>query len=277
MKQRNLLVFFCLSYLISWLIWLPMYLPYFGINSLKPLSYNHALGGLGPMIAAFIMYGMENGKAGIFSLLRSMFRIKVKLWTLLFAIFGPFLLLLIACFISYLQSGKIPDISKIGLSNEYPQFSIIGYAFFNLIFFGFGEETGWRGYALPKLQQKYNAFVASVLLTVGWALWHLPLFLYRPGYLQMDTAGIIGWIFSLLTGSILLTWLFNSSRGNILVCAILHATIDIAFVSDTSTPEIVNYLGMLITFLGIAVLIFAKPKNLSKSERVTSLEAASIE
>ncbi len=272
MKLRNLAAFFFLAYIISWLIWLPLYVPYFGITLINPLPYNHALGGLGPVIAAFIVYAFESGKAGISSLVKSMISVKVKIWTLLCAIAGPFILLLIACLISYLQSGIVPDISRVGLSKEYPQFSVIAYAIFNLVFFGFGEEAGWRGYALPKLQQKYNAFIASIILTLGWALWHLPLFLYRPGYVQMDAAGIFGWTFSLLTGSILLTWLFNSSRGSVLICAIFHATIDIAFVTDTSTPEIVNYIGMLITLLGIAVLIFAKPQNLSRGKKVTSLE-----
>lgn len=80
----------------------------------------------------------------------------------------------------------------------------------------------------------------------------------------MDTIGIIGWIFSLLTGSVLMTWLFNSSRGSILICAVFHSTIDIAFTSDITDKDIVNYTGFLITLWGIATLIIFKPKDLSR-------------
>lgn len=83
----------------------------------------------------------------------------------------------------------------------------------------------------------------------------------------MGIGGIIGWIFSLLTGNILLTWLYNSTRGSILITALFHATIDIAFTSDIVNTNIMNYIGMLITIFAVAVLIIFKPKNLSKIER----------
>jgi hypothetical protein len=106
--------------------------------------------------------------------------------------------------------------------------------------------------------------IASLLLTVGWALWHLPLFLYRPGYTTMDAAGVVGWLFSLLTGSVLLTWLYNESRGSILVVAIFHATVDVAFTSSVASTSVVNITGALITLWGLIVLIVAGPRCLSK-------------
>ena len=126
---------------------------------------------------------------------------------------------------------------------------------------------GWRGFALPRLQNKMNAFTASVILTFFWAVWHIPLFFYRPGFTSLGFAGIFGWIFSLLTGSILLTWLYNSSRASILICAIFHTTIDIAFTADLADKNIVNYMGVLITIWGILTIVIFKPKNLGFTER----------
>ena len=133
--------------------------------------------------------------------------------------------------------------------------------------FGYGEETGWRGFALPRLQARHSAWVVSLLLTLGWALWHLPLFFYRPGYTSMDAAGVAGWFFSLLTGAVLLTWLYNESEGSILVVALFHASVDVAFTSRIASPEVVNVAGALITAWGIVVLVAAGPRRLSSGRQ----------
>jgi hypothetical protein len=112
-----------------------------------------------------------------------------------------------------------------------------------------------------------NSLAASITLTVFWALWHLPLFFYRPSYTAMGFAGILGWIFSLLTGSILLTWLYNSSRASILICAIFHTTIDVAFNADLGDKNFVTYMGVLITIWGLLTVIIFKPKNLAKHKQ----------
>lgn len=113
---------------------------------------------------------------------------------------------------------------------------------------------------LPKLQQHWTPLVSSLIFTLFWALWHLPFFFYRPGFVNMDLAGITGWLFSLLTGSILLTWFFNASKGSILVSAVFHATIDVAFVSSYTNQNIATYLGGLITVWGIAMIVFLRSR-----------------
>ena len=83
----------------------------------------------------------------------------------------------------------------------------------------------------------------------------------------MGFAGVMGWVFSLLTGSILLTWLYNSSKANILICAVFHSTIDIAFTADLAGVNVINYMGFLITVWGILTILIFKPKNLATNER----------
>ncbi len=266
-KRYPLIFFFLTANLISWIIWAPLYLPYFNINLLPILPYHYALGALGPILAAFIISRVEKGKSENKKLLKRMFKWKVNPFWYFVALFGPFVLFSIAIIIGYFATGKPINFEGVGVSKEFPQFSILAFLLYNIISFGYGEETGWRGYALPKLQTKYNAFSSSILLTIGWAIWHIPLFFYRSGYMSMEFAGIIGWVLSLLMGSILLTWLYNSSRGSILICALFHATIDIAFTSDIVNKDIMNYMGALITIWSILVILIAKPKNLSKEER----------
>ena len=69
----------------------------------------------------------------------------------------------------------------------------------------------------------------------------------------------------------LLTWLFNSSRGSLLVVAIFHATVDIAFTCDAATPPVVGDMGALITVRGIAP-VMVKPRDLSRIGRMREVD-----
>lgn len=263
------LYFAVLAYLISWIIWLPLYGPHIGIESLPVLPYHHAWGALGPFLAAFIITYLLNGFSGVKELGNRLVRWKVHIKWHLLAWLSPFFLLCIALLIVYLYRSEPVPLIEIGVSREFPEFSIVAFLLYNIFSFEYGEETGWRGFVLPRLQAKYNALWASIILTFIWAAWHIPLFFYRPGYTSMEGAGIISWLLSLFTGSILLTWLYNSSRGSILIVSIFHATIDVAFTSTVVQGDIANYMGMLITFWAIVLVFIVKPKNLSKEERQT--------
>jgi membrane protease YdiL (CAAX protease family) len=86
----------------------------------------------------------------------------------------------------------------------------------------FGEETGWRGFALPLLQRRYGALAAALLVTPIWALWHLPYFFTVTTYRGFAPVGYVGFVFGLACGSIVLTWLYNGTGGSILACAVWH-------------------------------------------------------
>ncbi len=257
----RLSTFFILAYIISWLIWLPLYAPAIGLAPLPKLPFHHALGAFGPMLAALITITIFNKKE-----LGALWKNTIKTGSLvLFAVslLSPFLLFIISALVNNLCFGTDISLKHLGRSTEYPYWSVTAVIIYNVLTFGLGEEVGWRGLALPMLQRKYNALTASVILTLFWAVWHLPLFLYRPGYINMNSAGIVGWMLSLLTGSILLTWLFNSSRGSILLCAIFHATIDVAFTSPAADKHIVATMGILITIWGLLTVFIFGARKLS--------------
>lgn len=262
-------LYFTLAYLISWVLWAPLWLPALGIHGLPVLPYHHALGAVGPIASAFIMSWHERRRAGIADLGRRLILWRGQFLWIGIALAGPFVISLLSFALAALFGSSVStnDLQRLGISREFPEFSALVFFLYNLVSFGYGEEAGWRGYALPRLQKKYSALTSSAILTIGWALWHIPLFLYRPGYTSMDIGGIIGWVASLLTGSILLTWLYNSSRGSILVVAIFHATIDIVFTSDIANPLVVSATGALITIWGIAVIPLAGWRNLARTER----------
>ena len=264
--MKQLLTYFGLAYLISWIIWLPLYGHIFGLTNLPTLPFHHGIGGLGPLIASFLTTWIFLKREGLKNLLAKCLQVKPLIY-LAIALFSPFILAFFALLISYIIDNKPINLSELLRTKEFPQFNWLIFFIYNLIFFGFGEEVGWRGFALPRLQNKSRALTASIVLTVFWALWHGPLFFYRSGYTTMNTAGILGWVFSLLTGSILLTWLYNSSRASILICAVFHSTIDVAFTADFADKNVINYLGFLITVWGILTILIFKPKNLATNNR----------
>lgn len=262
---KQLITYFGLAYLISWVIWFPMYAEVIGMGEQPFFPYLHAIGGLGPLIASFITTFIYSGKEALKQLLRQCIQPKPLIY-LVIALVSPFLLAVLAMGYDHFLSNAPFDLEVLTKSSEFPEFGFISFFAYNLVFFGFGEEVGWRGFALPRLQSKFNALNSALILTVFWALWHLPLFLYRPGYVSMDSAGVFGWIFSLLTGSVLLSWLYNSSRANLLICAVFHSTIDVAFTADFSNQHIMGYMGFLITIWGILTIIIFKPANLSRDK-----------
>ncbi len=264
MHIKPIFLYFLLAYLISWLIWLPLYGHEFGISDLPTLPFHHALGGLGPLLASFITTAIYYPSGGVKQLFKRCFQTKPLLYFLI-ALLSPFVLAVVAALIAHLINKAPLNLSAILVSKEFPDFNLPLFFIYNLVFFGFGEEVGWRGFALPPLQKRFNALTSAIILTVLWAAWHWPLFFYRPGYVAMDIAGITGWILSLLTGSILLTWLYNSSRGSILICAVFHATVDIAFTADFADKDVVNYMGFLITVWGILTIVIFKPKYLARN------------
>ena len=265
---RPLLLYFLLAPAISWTLWAPLWLPALGVHGLPTLRYQHALGALGPFTAAFILTALDSGRAGVVDLLRRVVLWRGRIPWIVVALAAPLGILLLAVLVARLAGGEDASLSGFGVSREFPQLSALGLLVYNILTFGYGEETGWRGFALPRLQANHSALAATAWLTCGWAIWHIPLFLYRPGYAGMSPAGIAGWLFSLFTGALLLTWLYNGSRGSILVVALFHAAVDVVFTSDITSTFVMNAAGFMITILGLAVLLVAGPRYLSRTGKV---------
>jgi uncharacterized protein len=157
---------------------------------------------------------------------------------------------------------------SIGRSTEFPELPRSIYWLANVFFYGFGEEVGWRGFALPRLQSHTSALRASLLLAVGWAGWHIPLFAFSSGLSNLGVAGAGGWFMSVVLGSILLTWLFNSSGGSIGAVALFHAALDI-FISSPVAAPLPNVMGALLTVGTLLLILISGRRDLSWRSRIT--------
>ena len=84
-----------------------------------------------------------------------------------------------------------------------------------------GEEMGWRGYVLPRLQSKFNALVSSLLLGVIWSVWHLPKFF---GTGSSEGRSFFWFTVFTISVAVLYTWLYNNTQGSLLLVVLFHAS-----------------------------------------------------
>jgi membrane protease YdiL (CAAX protease family) len=107
------------------------------------------------------------------------------------------------------------------------------------LFAGLLEESGWRGWLLPRLQQRWSPLIASLFVWLPWALWHAPLdFTGGVGRTWMSYIQVRVVFFIAI--SILLTWFLNRSGGSIVVAALFHASFNtFPFVFPYSPPFLV--------------------------------------
>lgn len=266
--NRQLRWFVGLTFAISWILWSPFYLPL--PVPVAKLPYVHLLGSLGPMLAALVLAFQGQGLAGI----RRLNGLPRSGWQsarwLAIGFLAPIGLLIFLIGIISPARQQVPDCQVLLAGQEFAFLSPVVYVLVDIIFFGLGEEVGWRGFVLPRLQTRYSAFRANLIITLFWAIWHWPLFLNPFGaYRHMDLGDGVGWLFSLVTGGMLFTWLFNTSRGNVLACALFHGMMDVVFIADLRIPQVTTYIGALITLWGLYVWFVYKPASLSPFTKVT--------
>jgi membrane protease YdiL (CAAX protease family) len=203
--RHELVIFFLLAYLLSWYPWF------------LALAHGRTPGPnpLGPFVAALIVTGLVEGWPGIRSLLGRIVRARIGLrWYAV--IFGlPVLLCALAVAIMAVL-GQAISLPGAAAWRELPDRFL-----FIFLFIGLGEEPGWRGFALPRLQKKYSPLIASFILAPLWALWHLPLM----GN-EFSLPVIPAFLISLLGGTLIQTWLFNRTKGSVFAQMLFHATVN---------------------------------------------------
>lgn len=248
-----LIAFSVMAWGISWLIWLPQVAEARGWIDGPAWIYLHLVGGIGPMIAGILVTWRWSGRSGLRRLEGQAFAFRDWRWNLV-GLLGPVALFFGAVVVARVFDGTWPDLSRFGGSDEFPELAIGLYWLANIVFYGYGEEIGWRGVLLPRLQAKMSAFSATMIVAVIWTLWHVPLFAFVDGYTSMDLAGMGGLFFSFLTGALIMTWIYNASGGNLLALALFHGSLDITMNTPTGSDIFYSSYGALITIAGLVLL-----------------------
>jgi membrane protease YdiL (CAAX protease family) len=134
----------------------------------------------------------------------------------------------------------------------------------NIFDAGLGEELGWRGFALPRMQARKPALAASLLLGILWGLWHLP-FEIAVG---ISPLGYLDFLLFIIGFSVLYTWVYNNTWGSLFLIVLFHAVMDIVVstILPTSTTWIVPILTLILLWVVVAlVVVMAGAARLSRS------------
>ncbi|MEM0449122.1 MAG: type II CAAX endopeptidase family protein [Methanomassiliicoccales archaeon] len=264
-ENRNLILFFVITFLFTWSFWVPQALVSTGILSLPaPLSdflfspFNPAA--FGPLVSAFILtYFKERGK-GVRILLRRGVDYKFdKRWLIPIFFFFP-ALTGGALLLAVLSGDDMPGLTA--LSN--PASILMAFVFIFFLGGPFQEEWGWRGYALDRLQSRWNALYSSIILGLFWGAWHLPLF-FISGTIQSQTP-IWGFMILIMCGTVFFTWVYNNTGGSILAAMLFHTTNNLSFyLFPTLQTQLGGlYLLVLNIIIVIIILVIWGPKTLKR-------------
>ena len=132
------------------------------------------------------------------------------------------------------------------------------------LFLGPVEELGWRGLALPLLQQRYSPFAAGLLLGVIWAVWHIPAFLLSG---TPQSAWSFGpYFIGILAISLIMTAMFNASSGSLLLAVLVHFQLN-----NPIYPDAQPYDSILFTLLAAIVVFVARKQMFDPTEGVTNI------
>lgn len=205
-------LFFVAAFGITWLLQLPALLAQRGLlaGPVDRYMLPAGLGAFGPLVAAVIASRSAARRAGVRALFRPLLTWRVGARWYLVAV-GFTSALYVAAMAVYTLAGRGGNAHWL-----YPPAD--GQRIAAMIVFPIGEEFGWRGFALPRLQERHGMLTASLLVGLGWALWHLPMFLLAgatPGVFALSVAYI-------LASSVTFSWIYNHTRGSLLIAILAH-------------------------------------------------------
>lgn len=221
-RRHPLVSYFVLAYGIMWLVISPMVVDALKIAKIPDVVslLSYILSSLlGPSVAAFWVTGVLEGKAGMRLLLRRTFQVRAGWQWYLVILFVP-LMIWIGAY-SFLYNGA-PLIGLI--SNPSLLLSIfLPNVLIGLLIPSIGEEPGWRGFALPRLQKLYGPILGTLILGTLHGIWHLPALL-TPMFDPFTINGFINFVLTAIVASFLYTWVYNNTGGNVWIAIVLHSS-----------------------------------------------------
>jgi membrane protease YdiL (CAAX protease family) len=228
MREHPLVSFFLMAYAFSWILSIPAIFSAWGVLPQPVFAVFFTLKSFGPFLAAYIMTSVIDGREGILRLRQSLKQVRAGWRWYAFILAGIPALLLLGISI---MPGALASFQ--GFPAGFAPTYLVTFV---LIFFGggpLGEEPGWRGFALPRLQTRYGALSGTLLLGVLWVFWHLPDYLTvaQRGGPGVNLANLLIvnlpiFFVMVMALAIIFTWVYNHTRGSLFIAILLHTSIN---------------------------------------------------
>lgn len=226
-RRRPLVAYFVLAFVLTWLPILPMTLSRNAGIGLLPYDLPDILSimlfvlttFMGPTMAALIVTAATEGRMGVKRFFMRFVQWRVGLVWYVVALFTMLSIWLLA----YTAVVGLPL-----LFGAVTHWSLLFSTFLPLAAFGIlipaiDEEPGWRGFALPRLQQRYGPVVASLILGGLHGIWHIPA-VFTRFFGPLPVAGLVPFILTAALATVIYTWVYNHTNGSILIAMLLHAS-----------------------------------------------------
>jgi uncharacterized protein len=244
-------LYFVLAFVITWGLQLPAVLAGQGWIAGPPERYMMlvGLGAFGPAAAAMIAARVEG--TGVRALLRPLGAWRVGARWYLAALVLPGGIFVVAAGAYDLLGHAEPLL--------YPpnQAAFVAAA----VVFPVGEEIGWRGFALPRLMDRFGPVPASVVIGVLWTFWHVPMLTLQ------GVSPILYLVFIpfMVGGSILFTWIYRHTRGSLLLAVLTHVGAHLNnpghAMPQRATPMVIH----TVAYIVLAVALVLGDRSLRKA------------
>jgi membrane protease YdiL (CAAX protease family) len=238
------------------------------------------LGALAASLSGIVLAAIEGRRGGVRELLRRFLTWRVGLRWWAFALLFPVIPVVAALYLVDLFGGPAVDLSGLKpISSVFPSIIIL------TIFAGMGEEFGWRGFAVPRLQARHSALVSSLIIGLFWGIWHIPVY-FTQGTSQnlwrLDSGflpAFIGYTLFTIAWSIQYTWVFNNTKGSVLLAAVIHGATNAWHgyinIYRGNFANILVYTALMLT-VSIIIVLLAGPANLSRKHKKNELEPEGV-
>jgi membrane protease YdiL (CAAX protease family) len=220
-KRNPLISMYIIMFVVAWSVMVPQALYSQGILSASLPEFIEILIGWAPAIAAIIVSEVIAGRAGVRELLQRFLIWRVGLRWYLVSAFLLAILILGGIGLHVFFGGTMPAIP----AADAPLWQT-ALIFLVLVLIGFlfnTEEVAWRGFALPRLQSRYDTLIAALLITIPEVLLHLPLFWANENPF-FQTVGVYWFSAFSVAAVVVYIYVFNMTKGSLLIVTLLHAS-----------------------------------------------------
>jgi uncharacterized protein len=268
--------YFVLALGWSWLFWIPVAVSGLDVSE-PPGVILLAIGILGPAASAMILIyllGDRQERRDYWDRLIGFKRIGLKWYAIILLV--PPAYSALAILQGLLIDGSMPPLDTAVGYVTNPG-SIIPFAILILFYGPLPEEMGWRGYALDRLQRRWNALASSLILGVIWSIWHMPLFFMRST-LMSDVFPLWStrfWVAmgpGILSGAVLMTWVYNNTERSTLAAVLLHFMMNFTGEFLRLPGDLKNYQFLWQILIAVVVIMIYGPATLTGRVRKRALD-----